>query len=108
MPTKKLIVFCTAKDIEEGEKIANTLVHEHLAACVNIISGVRSIYRWKGKLEDEDEVLLLIKTSSDLFASLEEWIHELHSYEVPEIVAIEPSAISDTYESWWEECLGRP
>jgi periplasmic divalent cation tolerance protein len=90
MSRNKLIVFCTVKDMDEGEKIAKALVTEHLAACVNIISGVRSIYHWKGKIEDESEVMLLIKTSADLFASLEEQIHKLHSYDVPEIIAIEP------------------
>ena len=96
------------KDIAEGEETAWILVREHLAACVNIISGIRSIYHWKDKIEDESEVMLMIKTSEDLFDSLKGRILELHSYEVPEIIAIEPTAISGTYDTWWEECLGQP
>jgi periplasmic divalent cation tolerance protein len=74
-----------------------------LAACVNIISGLRSIYRWKGKIWDEWELLLLIKTRIALFPQVEDKIKELHSYEVPEIVATHITRGSETYLNWLKE-----
>lgn len=105
MPNAKLIVFCTVKDPDEASTIAKTLVDEKLAACVNILPGIRSIYRWKGKIEDESEVLMMIKTSNELFSNLEKRIKALHSYDVPEIVAINPDKISDDFEKWWSDQL---
>ena len=108
MAYEKLVVFCTAKDFEEGRAIALALVKENLAACVNIIPNMTSIYRWKGKIEEENEVFLIIKTSRELFDTLVNWIKELHSYEVPEIIALKPTDISVDFETWWEQQIKSP
>ena len=108
MESDKLIVLCTVGDAEEGQEIAKALVKEQLAACVNLIPGLKSIYRYKGKVHEDEEILLLIKSSKSLFPVLEEWIKELHSYEVPEIVALEPHNMSGTFDAWWDEQLVDP
>jgi periplasmic divalent cation tolerance protein len=108
MTGDKLIVFCTVRDIEEGEYIAKTLVKERLAACVNIVPGLKSIYRFKGKIEEDKEALLMIKTSKELFKTVEEWILKLHSYEIPEVLAYEPYEMSGAFEAWWDEQLADP
>jgi periplasmic divalent cation tolerance protein len=98
-----VLILVTTGSQEEGERIARTLVDLRLAACVNIISGLRSIYRWKGKICDEGELLLLIKTRIALFPKVEGKIKELHSYEVPEIVATPITRGSETYLNWLKE-----
>jgi periplasmic divalent cation tolerance protein len=94
------IVFVMAGNENEAAKIARTLVEERLAACVNIIGPVRSIYRWRGAVEDEREYLLTVKTRARLFARVERRVRDLHSYEVPEIVAIALAAGSRRYTEW--------
>ena len=86
--TEYIIVFITAPNEEESAKIGHALVGERLAACVNIIRSVRSIYRWQGRIEDEQEVLMIVKTKRALFERLHERVKELHSYAVPEIIAL--------------------
>jgi periplasmic divalent cation tolerance protein len=81
-----ILVMMTASSEDEGALIGETVVGEGLAACCNIVPGVRSIYRWEGKLMDELEVLCIMKTRSTLFEKLKDRIVELHSYEVPEII----------------------
>ena len=98
--TEKLVVFCTCASPEEAEKIARTLVEKQLAACVNILPAVRSIYRWQGKVEDTTEVLLLIKTRQAVYPDLEKEIRKLHSYSAPEIVAIVIDRGSAAYLDW--------
>ena len=83
-----IVVFITVSSFEEGEKIAKALVNEKLAACINIIDGLKSIYWWKGKVEESSEALLIIKTRIDLFNELVDRVKELHSYTVPEIIAV--------------------
>jgi periplasmic divalent cation tolerance protein len=95
-----VVILVTTNSQEEAERIARALVDSRLAACVNIISGLRSIYRWKGKTWDEGELLLLIKTRMALFERVEGVIKELHSYEVPEIVAVPIIRGSETYLNW--------
>ena len=95
-----VVILMTTNSQEEAERIARVLVDSELAACVNIISGLRSIYRWKGKTWDEGELLLLIKTRMALFERVEGVIKELHSYEVPEIVAVPIIRGSETYLNW--------
>jgi periplasmic divalent cation tolerance protein len=85
---------------EEAAKIARALVEERLAACANIIGPVRSIYRWRGAIEDEREYLIMVKTRARLYPVLERRVKELHSYEVPEIVAIALAAGSRRYVEW--------
>ncbi len=78
---------------------------EHLAACVSLVPGVESHYRWKGKLEVTAEVQLLIKSSAEQFEVLRELIALHHSYECPEVVAISPEEIAPAYRQWWEASL---
>jgi periplasmic divalent cation tolerance protein len=98
-----IVIFITAPNEEEGARIARTLVEQRLAACVNIIRPIRSIYRWQEKIEDGTEVLLIVKTQKGLFASLEKRIKELHSYTVPEIIALPVIEGSDDYLKWLKE-----
>lgn len=98
-----IVVFVTCGSEEEGLKIANALVEEHLAACVNLISPVRSIYRWEGKIRDEKEWLLIIKTQKDRFEELEKKVKSLHSYSVPEIISLPIGEGSRDYLDWIKE-----
>ena len=83
-----MLVFCTASTEKEAVQIAQTLVEREEAACVNVVPMIRSIYRWKGKISDETEHLLLIKTTPALMEDVKKTVKELHSYELPEIVAV--------------------
>ncbi len=98
-----ILVTTTAPDAEQGQRIARILVEERLAACVNIVPGVRSIYRWRGEMCEDSEVLLWIKTRRDLFQKLQERVVAVHPYEVPEMIAIEISGGSTPYLSWVSE-----
>ena len=98
-----IVVLVTCGSEEEALKIANALVEEHLAACANIISPIRSIYRWEGKIWDEREWLLIIKTQSHLFETLEKKVKSLHSYSVPEIVSLSITDGSSPYLNWLEQ-----
>jgi len=95
-----IIVYVTAPSEDEGARIAKILVEERLAACVNIIKEIRSIYRWEGKIEDDREVLLIIKTRRGLFSNLSKRVNELHSYSVPEIIALPIVEGSKDYIRW--------
>ena len=101
--TEKIIAFVTAPDEDSAAMIGRTLVEERLAACANIVRGIRSIYRWKGEIFDEQECLLVIKTASDSFPKLEERVRSMHPYEVPEIIALEISDGSRAYLDWIAE-----
>jgi len=103
--TDKIVVLVTCGSISEARKIARSLVDRRLAACVNILAPVESIYWWKGKVESAKEVLLVIKASSERFAALQDEVHRLHSYEVPEIIALPIAAGSRDYLSWISESL---
>ncbi len=98
-----LLVSITAGSSEEGERIARTLVQERLAACVNVIPAITSIYRWQGEVHRDNEVLLIAKSRSELFESLAARVKELHSYEVPEIIALPITAGSEAYLNWIDE-----
>ena len=98
-----VLILVTTNSQEEAEHIARALVDSRLAACVNIVPGLRSIFRWKGKIWDEGELLLLIKTRMSLFERVESKIKEIHSYEVPEIVSIPIARGSETYLNWLRE-----
>ena len=101
-----LVVLVTAGTPENAAAIARTLVEERLAACGNIIERVRSIYRWQGKIEDQPEALLLLKTRSELFEALRQRVVELHPYEVPEIIALPLAAGHRPYLDWIDDCTG--
>ena len=98
--TPALVVFCTCGSPDEASRIANALVEERLAACVNIVPPIRSIYRWQGAVEQAAETLLLIKTTAERFPALRDRIQGLHSYEVPEIIAVPIYDGSAAYLSW--------
>ncbi len=100
-PVNQLVVIlCTVPDEATAEKLATGLVEGRLAACVNAVPGVKSFYRWQGKIEAETEIQLLIKTRSERFDELAAWISENHPYEVPEIIAIPADRVSDAYLTW--------
>jgi periplasmic divalent cation tolerance protein len=98
--TDIIIILVTAGSEGEAEKIAQTLVEERLAACVNIISPIRSIYRWEGKTQDDREWLLVIKTEQTHFAEVEARVRSLHSYQVPEVIALPVVDGSERYLEW--------
>jgi periplasmic divalent cation tolerance protein len=98
-----MVVLVTCGSEEEAKKIANSLIEERLAACVNIISPVRSIYRWEGKIWDEKEWMLIIKTRKKRFEDLEKKVKSLHSYSVPEIIVLPIVKGSASYLKWLEE-----
>lgn len=105
--TDKIVVFSTCASAEEAERIARTLVEKKLAACVNILPAVRSIYRWKGAVEDGPEILLVIKSSRPLFDELQAEIGKMHSYEVPEAIAIPIVAGAESYLEWLDRELAK-
>jgi len=100
--TDKLIVFVTCGSSEIAEKIATGVVSERLAACVNVLPGVRSCYEWEGKLEWADELLLVMKTTRERYPQLEARVRELHAYELPEILAMPVAAGFEKYLEWVE------
>jgi periplasmic divalent cation tolerance protein len=102
------ICLITAPDAETAQRIARTLVEERLAACVNVVPGVRSIYRWEGALHEDAELLLVAKTTRDRLAALAERLAVIHPYALPELVALTPSGGSERYLAWVrEECESR-
>jgi len=104
--TDKKIALTTTGALEEARKIAHALVERRLAACVNIIPQVQSIYRWKEKVEEAQEWLLVIKTTGDAFPRVEETIKDLHSYALPECICLEIEDGSAEYLKWIEESVG--
>jgi periplasmic divalent cation tolerance protein len=98
--TEVRLVLTTVPSAEVAAKLARTLVEEKLAACGNVLPAVRSIYRWKGKVEDENEVMLLLKTHVRQVARLQARILELHPYEVPEVLAVPVEAGFQGYLDW--------
>jgi periplasmic divalent cation tolerance protein len=95
-----LLVLCTCPTREAANAIATALLEERLAACVNQVTGVKSLYRWQGRVESDDELMLLIKTTRARFPALEEMIRNLHPYEVPEIIGIPLTIGSEAYFDW--------
>jgi periplasmic divalent cation tolerance protein len=104
--TDKIIVFVTSESKEQAQNIAQSVVTGKLAACVNVLPGVRSCYVWEGKLTWSEEVLLLIKTTRGRFDQLQDRIKELHSYEVPEIVSVSIEDGFDKYIEWIDSSVG--
>ena len=103
--TDKRIVLSTAGSADEARKIAGQLVEHRLAACVNIVPQIESIYRWKGKVESAQEWLLLIKTNAAQFPAVRDAIRELHSYELPECIALNIEDGSPGYLQWLDDSL---
>jgi len=98
--TDKIVVLSACGSAEEAERIARGLLEKRLAACVNILPGIRSLYRWKEAIQDDQEILLVIKSSRALFRELRAEIAKLHSYEVPEVIAIPIVDGSEGYLGW--------
>lgn len=94
------LVLVTCANEEQGASIARTLVEERLAACVNLVGRVRSIYRWQGRIEDDRETLLLVKTGKTMLPKLERRVRELHTYDVPEIMTLSFDRGSKPFLDW--------
>jgi periplasmic divalent cation tolerance protein len=103
--TNKRVVLSTAGSEDEARKIAHHLVEHQLAACVNIVPQMESIYRWQGKVESAGEWLLLIKTTAEKFPAVRDAVRELHSYDLPECIAIAIENGSEAYLQWIEESV---
>jgi periplasmic divalent cation tolerance protein len=103
--TDKRIVLSTAGSEDEARKLARHLVEQRLAACVNIVPRIESIYRWQGKVESSQEWLLLIKTSAEKFPAVRDAIRELHSYDLPECVALTIEDGSPDYLQWLADAV---
>lgn len=103
-PNPLLLAFCTAPDLETADHLGSRLVEEGLAACVNLLPGIRSLYRWEGELRRDAEVLLLIKTREVLFPTLASRLRELHPYDLPEIIACPISQGLPDYFEWVIAC----
>jgi|SRR6516165_3936304 periplasmic divalent cation tolerance protein len=95
-----VLVLSTAGSPDEARRIANALVSEQLAACVNIVDSIHSVYRWQGAVESASESLMLIKTRAELLTTIEARLRELHSYEVPELIAIPIGQGAPLYFDW--------
>ncbi len=100
MSTQYRIVLCTCPDSDSAAHLAQGLVENRLAACVNLVPGMSSIYAWQGKIETTSEVLLIIKTRADRFPDLETFIQTHHPYELPEILMISVEQGSQVYLDW--------
>jgi periplasmic divalent cation tolerance protein len=100
-----IVVFMTAPNGEEATRLADLLIGAHLAACVQILPEMESVYRWEGKIERESEVLILAKTTTAKFADLEREVRALHSYQTPEIIAVPVVAASSPYLAWLIDSL---
>jgi len=100
MTNETQIVLCTVPDEATARRIASALVAEQLAACVNIVPGITSVYRWKGTIETAPELLLIIKTTLGVYTRLQDRIHALHPYELPEIIAVSIDRGLPDYLSW--------
>jgi Uncharacterized protein involved in tolerance to divalent cations len=100
-----IVVFMTAANGEEATRLADMLVGAHLAACVQILPEMESVYRWQGRVERQSEVLLLAKTTRAKFEELEREVRALHSYETPEIIAVPVVSGSAPYLQWLDRCL---
>ena len=101
----EIIVLCTVDSAELGERIATALVEAREAACVNIISGVRSVYRWEGQLCRDAELLLIIKSDAEKFEAVRERLRRMHTYQVPEVIAIPLTAGDADYLKWLRAAL---
>ncbi|MCO6431687.1 MAG: divalent-cation tolerance protein CutA [Deltaproteobacteria bacterium] len=100
-----IIILVTVPNVETGRTIALKLVEEKLAACVNLVPAIESIYSWEQKIQQEPESLMVIKSQSELISRLERRVHELHPYTTPEFVVLESSFVSEKYSRWLIGCL---
>jgi periplasmic divalent cation tolerance protein len=101
-----LLVLCTFPDLETAGQIGTVLVERQLAACVNLLPGVESIYRWQGEVVRAPEVIGVFKTTRSAYPAMAEALATLHPYEVPEIVACRPEAVAEAYLAWVKGAVG--
>src|ERR1700730_14670724 len=106
-PSEPIVVLMTAANGEEANRIAEMLVSERLAACVQVLPEIQSVYHWQGEVARDSEVLLLAKTTLDRFDELDRAVREIHSYQTPEIVAWPVTAIAEPYLAWLQEEVTR-
>ncbi|MEW8691321.1 MAG: divalent-cation tolerance protein CutA [Candidatus Thiodiazotropha endolucinida] len=104
MPTPLLLILCTAPDRETALKLSRSLLEQRLAACVNLSPPVTSVYHWQGRLEESEEILLLIKTTKQQYNNVEATLRAQHPYELPEIIAVPVDQGLDDYIDWVERC----
>lgn len=104
MPTSLLLILTTAPDQETAKQLAKSLVEQRLAACVNILPQINSVYEWEGKLEISDESLLLIKSTQRNYPAVERTLRAIHPYELPEILAVPVEQGLQDYLDWVERC----
>ncbi|MCU7942592.1 MAG: divalent-cation tolerance protein CutA [Candidatus Thiodiazotropha sp. (ex Cardiolucina cf. quadrata)] len=104
MPTPLLLILCTAPDRETALKLSRSLLEQRLAACVNLSPPVTSVYHWQGRLEESEEILLLIKTTKQQYNNVEATLRAQHPYELPEIIAVPVEQGLDDYIDWVERC----
>ena len=95
-----IVVYCTVPNRKEGKEIAKVLVENELAACVNIIDKIESVFSWNGDICEEKEAMLMIKTKKELFTQINHTIQKMHSYNVPEVIAIPITEADETYLKW--------
>jgi periplasmic divalent cation tolerance protein len=101
-----IVVFMTSANADEARHIANELVERQLAACVQILPEIESVYRWNGEVQRDTEILILAKTTAAQFDDLERAVREIHSYDTPEIVAVPMAHISEPYRAWLAQNVG--
>jgi len=106
-PSQHIIALCTCPDAPTATIIADKLVAESHAACVNIVPGVMSVYQWKNRIEQDEELLLLIKTRRDCYPALEAMIQALHPYELPEIITVSIEQGLTEYLKWIDQSVGK-
>jgi periplasmic divalent cation tolerance protein len=104
--TDAIVVFITAGSANEARQIADHLVEDRLAGCVQVLPEIESVYTWKSQVQHEKEVLILAKTRTDKFAALEKSVRAIHSYETPEIIAVRVSDVSEPYRKWLSDSVG--
>ena len=100
-----ILILITAADESEAKRLATALITDRLASCVQILPKMESVYRWQGRIQTESEILLVIKTTANKFEELERTVRGLHSYDVPEILAVPVARISEPYFKWLVETL---
>ena len=102
---RALAVLCTCPSSSVAEQVANELVDNQIAACVNIIPGVKSVYRWQGKIAQDEEIMLVIKTTGRRFEAVRECIRRVHPYELPEVIGVSIEQGDEAYLKWIEESV---
>lgn len=100
-----MVVLTTVGNEDDAVRLAQALVERRLVACVNVLPGVRSIYRWQGAVHDDRELLLLAKTTAARLAEVTAALAELHPYDVPEVVALEAAMVAPSYAAWLRDCV---